>query len=47
MLRATSELRWVASDYDLGGAFTKKTAECRIRLLKPEALEIRAVECGF
>ncbi|OLQ11600.1 hypothetical protein AK812_SmicGene4533 [Symbiodinium microadriaticum] len=32
--RVRCELRWVASDYDLGDALTKKKAEARIGLLK-------------
>ena len=34
LLRAASELRWVASDYDLGDALTKKKNECRLGLIK-------------
>ena len=30
--RAAGELRWVASDFDLGDALTKKRAECRLGL---------------
>ncbi|CAE7887494.1 unnamed protein product, partial [Symbiodinium microadriaticum] len=32
--RASGELRWVASDFDLGDALTKKKAECRVGLVK-------------
>ena len=32
--RVACELRWLASDYDLGDAFTKKRQDCRIGLLK-------------
>lgn len=44
LLRVTSELRWVASDYDLGDAFTKKKAECRLGPF--EAVEDWPLECG-
>ena len=32
--RTCGELRWVASDFDLGDALTKKRADCRVGLLK-------------
>ena len=32
--RTLAELRWVASDYDLGDAFTKKKQDCRLGLRK-------------
>ena len=34
MIRTNCFLRWLASDYDLGGALTKKRPDCRIGLLK-------------
>ena len=34
LLRAATELRWVASDYDLGDALTKKKQESRVGLVK-------------
>ena len=34
LIRGATELRWVASDYDLGNALTKKKAETRAGLLK-------------
>ena len=34
LTRTGAELRWVASDYDLGDALTKKKAECRLGLTK-------------
>ena len=34
LVRAATELRWLASDYDLGDALTKKKAECRAGLIK-------------
>ena len=32
--RAAGELRWVASDFDLGDGLTKKRPDCRVGLLK-------------
>ena len=32
--RTCGELRWLASDFDLGDALTKKRADCRVGLLK-------------
>ena len=32
--RACGDLRWLASDFDLGDALTKKRADCRIGILK-------------
>ena len=34
LARAAGVLRWVASDYDLGDALTKKRADCRLGLIK-------------
>ena len=34
LLRAATELRWVASDYDLGDGLTKKKQESRVGLVK-------------
>ena len=34
LIRAASELRWLASDFDLGDSMTKKRPDCRVGLLK-------------